>query len=241
MSRTHALASLLVCMLATAARAQPAETSAIAGSSSATTGEPSWRLEFGSETRWLRDASAAAVTTDPFVSTALTLSHRLTAIDLLGRSIDLAAELTWTNGTATGTMFDTLTTTVGDNAWLGGVRASWRPVRLIGVIARASAGMTRTDLLIAPMDEPDLASVDDHRWGKVATASVGLDLDAVHTQSFALGLGLELGYVETTALTMHAYPSDRPDPNASIETTYASIGHLDLDGWSLRFGMHAAF
>jgi len=241
MSRTHILASLLVCALATAVRGQPAETSAIAGSATTTGGEPSWRLEFGSETRWLHDASAAAVTTDPFVSTALTLSRRLTAIDLLGRPIDLAAEVTWTNGTATGTMFDTLTTTVGDNEWLGGVRASWRPVRLIGVIARASAGVTRTDLWIAPDAESDLASVDDHRWGKVATASAGLDLDAVHTPSFALGLSVELGYVETSALTMHAYPSDRPDPNASIETTYASIGHLDLDGWSLRAGLHAAF
>jgi hypothetical protein len=241
MSRTMLLASSLVCALATAARAQPSEIAATSSSGSEAHGDPGWRLEFGSETRWLRNASAAAVTTDPFASTALSAARRVTSIPFFRGTLDLGLEATWTNGEATGTLFQTLGTTVGDNEWRGGVRAAWRLHRLLAVTGRAAAGVTRTDLRIAPMSSPEMASVDDHRWGSVATATVGLELDAVHVQSFALGLGLELGYVETSAVTMHAYPSDRPDPNASIETTYASIGHLDLDGWSLRFGMHMAF
>jgi hypothetical protein len=239
MSRTLVLASSLVCALATAARAQPADAPAIADS--AHRGDPGWRLELGSETRWLHDSSAAAVTTDPFVSTALSVARDLMAIEMFRGVLDLGAEVTWTNGSATGQMFQTLGTTVGDNEWLGGLRAAWRPRRHVSVTGRASAGVTRTDLFIAPLDAPTMASVDDHRWGRVATASLGVELDAVHVPSFALGVGVELGYVETSAVTMHAYPSDRPDPNASIETAYASIGHLDLDGWSLRIGVHAAF
>jgi hypothetical protein len=239
MSRTILLASFFVCALAAAAHAQPAELAASASSDSA--GDPGWRLEFGSETRWLHDASGAAVTTDAFASTALSAARRLATIPMPRGVLDLGVEATWTNGAATGTMFQTLATTLGDNEWLGGARAAWRLHRLVAVTGRASAGVTRTDLRVAPIEAPEMASVDDHRWGRVATASLGLELDAVHVSSFALGVGLELGYVETSAVTMHAYPSDRPDPNASIETTYASIGHVDLDGWSLRFGVHAAF
>jgi len=86
-----------------------------------------------------------------------------------------------------------------------------------------------------------IAPVDDHGWGAIATAALGAEIEPVTTRTFRLGLGVEVGYTATSAVELFTYPKDKPDPDLSIDTTYASLGHLDLDGWTLRVGMHASF
>jgi hypothetical protein len=236
----------LVTILAAAriAHAQPAATPYVESPSvsSGADATPGWTIEMGSATRWMRDRSAGAVTTDPLSSFVMSFDRRVATFELPhGFLLDVAAEATWANGEATGTIFQTLTTDLGDNEWLGGVHATARILRTFGVSARAAAGVTRTDLAIAPESNPEMKSVDDHGWGRIATATIGGEFQPVHTRSFALGVGLELGWVATSSVTMHAYPSDRPDPDLSIETAFASIGHLDLHGFTMRIGVHASF
>ena len=236
----------LITILAAArvAHAQPAatpyvESPAISSGADAT---PGWTIEMGSATRWMRDRSAGAITTDPLSSFVMSAERRIATFELpRGFALDLGLEATWANGVANGTIFQTLTTDLGDNEWLGGVHASARVWHTLGVSARAAAGVTRTDLSIAPEQNPEMKSVDDHGWGRIATATIGADFQPVHTKLFALGVGMELGWVATSAVTMHAYPSDRPDPDLSIETAFASIGHVDLGGFTMRIGVHASF
>lgn len=243
MSRLTITILTIICSTVVA-RAQPAaapyvERPSVASGADAT---PGWTIEMGSATRWMRDRSAGAITTEPLSSFVLSAERRITTFELPhGLALDLGIEATWANGAANGTIFQTLTTDLGDNEWLGGVHASARVWHTLGVSARAAAGVTRTDLAIAPEQDPAMKSVDDHGWGRIATATIGADFQPVHTRAFALGVGMELGWVATSAVTMHAYPSDRPDPDLSIETAFASIGHVDLGGWTMRIGVHASF
>jgi hypothetical protein len=236
MSRTL-IASLAVAALASTAHAQPAvETTSSAAEA------PGWRFEIGSEARYLRNPSAAAVTTESLASFVMSAERHLASFELpRGRTLELGVEATWANGSASGTMFQTLDTTLGTNDLLGGVHAAARVWHVFGVSARADVGATRTDLTIAPIGAPQMASVDDHGWGRIATASLGAELEPIATRSVRLGVGLEVGYVATSVVELHASPSNRPDPDRSIETAYESIGRLDLDGWQLRFGAHLSF
>jgi hypothetical protein len=236
MSRTL-IATLAALALASSARAQPAVEAASAGP-----GSPGWRVDIGSSSRFLRDPSAVAVTTESLGSFVLSAERSLASFDLpRGRSLELGAFATWGNGGAGGTMFQSLSTTIGTNDLLGGVHAAMRVWRVLGVSARAGIGATRVDLTIGPVGAAQMASVDDHGWGRIATATLGVDFDPITTRTMSLGVGVDAGYVATSAVEMHAYPSNRPDPDRSIETAYESIGHLDLDGWSLRIGAHLSF
>lgn len=238
--------TILIALVATAhaARAQPAAAPYVDAPavSSGADAAPAWTVEMGSATRWMRDRSAGAITTDPLSSFVLAAERRLATYDLpRGVALQLGLEATWANGEASGSIFQTLTTDLGTNEWLGGVHATARVLRVLGLSARAAAGVARTDLAIAPDTNPEMKSVDDHGWGRIATATIGADFQPITTRNFALGVGMELGYVATSAVTMHAYPSNRPDPELSIQTAFASIGHVDLDGWSLRIGVHMSF
>ncbi len=223
-----ALAFAVLSLAATAAHAEP--------------DDAPWQAEMGSSTRWLGKSSAAAVTTDTLSTFVMSVERRLATVELpRGPAIALAAEAELGSGGDAGTMFQTLTTTIGTTELLAGVHASARFYRIVVVSARAAAGAERVSLQIAPTGQPEMASVDDHGWGRMAAASLGLEVEPLSTPRFRLGFGAELGYVATSGVTMHAYPSDRGDPDLTIETAFASIGHLDLDGWSLRISGHISF
>jgi hypothetical protein len=243
MPRLTAALIATTCLLAStaAARAQaPSDVQAVRAVPDAADVRD-WGVGLTSTTRWLGDRAAAAVTTDTLSSWVWSVDRRLTTIALPhALTLDLAAEASYGNGGATGTMFQMLDTTVGSNELIAGVRATTRPYRFVALIARAGLGAERIDLRIAP-GATGAASVDDRGWGSLATASLGTELDLINVPSVRAGVGVELGYVATSAITLHAYPSDRGAPDRSIETSYASIGHLDLHGWTLRIGGHLDF
>lgn len=237
MSRT--LAPLVLLALAGTAHAQPAaEATTTATDAGAAT--PGWRLELGSSTRFLRSPSAVAVTTDPLGSFVMSAERHLTTLVMpRALALDLGLEATWANGSASGRMFQTLDTTIGTNDLIVGAHASARFLRILGVTARAGVGATRAALAIAPGGQ--MASVDDHGWGRIAAASLGAEVDPIALPELRLGFSLDVGYVATSGVELHAYPSNRPDPDRSIETAYESVGRLSLDGWMMHFGAHLSF
>lgn len=238
------VAATILAIAATAARAQPAAMTplpqAVVEDGAATA--PSWRFDLAVDTRWLRDRSAAAVTTDTLSTTTLSAERRLALFDLPRTDgLELALTTSFGSGNATGSMFQTLDTNVDTIDLLAGVHASARVFHVLVASAHAEAGTSRVALQIAPAGAPSMASVDDHGWGAIASASLGAELEPIALPKFRLGVGMELGYVATSAVEMHAYPSGRGDPDLTIETAYASVGRLSLGGWSLRIGGHLSF
>jgi len=203
---------------------------------------PAWRIEMGSSTRWLGDTSAAAVTTDTLGLFVLSGERRFATLALpRGLVVELAGTGALATGGAGGTMFQTLSTNLDTLELLAGVHASARLVRMMVVSARAELGADKVSLRIAPTGQPAMTSVDDRGWGRAAAASIGAELDPIARPQLRLGVGAELGYTWTSAVEMHASPGDEGDPDLTIRTAFASIGRLDLDGWSLRVTAHVAF
>ena len=232
--------------IAAVAQAQPAAMTPLPPDAGAVTDRaaaaPAWRFDLAVDTRWLHDRSAAAVTTDTLSTVTWSAERRLVSVDVPRTDgLELAGIASFGSGNTAGSMFQTLDTNVDTIDLLAGVHASARLFRVLVASARAEVGATRVALQIAPTGEPSMASVDDHGWGAIASASVGAELEPVATSRLRLGVGVELGYVATGAVEMHAYPSGRGDPDLSIETAYASIGRLNLGGWSLRVGGHLSF
>jgi hypothetical protein len=204
--------------------------------------DPAWRAEVARTTRWLGDTSAAALTTDTLTSAEMSAERHVLAIELPGgRTLDVAAVAGLGIGGVDGTTFQRLATTTSELDLTAGLHATARFLRIGVISARAAAGTTREALKIEDVNSLTLAPVDDHGWGAIATAALGAEIEPIATPSFRFGVGVEVGYTATSAIQLFTYPSDRPDPDLSIDTTYASLGHLDLDGWTLRVGMHASF
>jgi hypothetical protein len=201
-----------------------------------------WRVDIGSSTRWLGDTSAAAVTTETLGLFVLSGERHVGAVELpRGPSIDLALFGSFASGGATGRMFQTLVTSVDTVELAAGVHATARLYGVLLVSARAGVGADDVSLTIAPTARPRMASVDDHGWGRLASASLGAEIEPLKLPILHLGFGAEVGYVTTSSVDMHAYPSDRGAPDLTIQTAFASVGHLDLDGWSLRITAHLVF
>src|SRR5262249_37216946 len=99
----------------------------------------------------------------------------------------------------------------------------------------------RVDLRVEPFNHSTAASVDDHGWGSIATASLGAEFNPFTLPGLRAGLDIELGYVATSAITLHASPSDRGPSDRTIDTPLASIGPRALGGGSGRMGGHLDF
>jgi hypothetical protein len=214
----------------------------LAGTAHADPDPRAWRVDVGSSTRWLSSPSAAAVTTETLGLFVMSGERQLTEVELpRGPSIQLAAFGSFGVGGARGRMFQTLDSNVDSIELLAGVHASAHLFQVMVLSARAGVGTDRRSLTIAPAGPAQMASVDDAGWGRVAAGSIGADFEPVVAPQLHLGLGVELGYVATSAVEMHAYPSDRGNPDLTIQTAFASVGQLDLDGWSLRITGHLSF
>jgi len=230
--------TLFIAATSAAAYAQPAEQAEAHARADA----PSWRFDMGSSTRWFRDPSAIIATNDQLASFVMSAEHGLGTVELpRGFALELGVDAMWANGSAAGSMFQTLETSIGTNDLLGGVHASVRALRILAVTARAQAGASHVDLSIAPSGQPQMASVDDGGWARTLAGSVGAEIEPIAMPQVRLGFGMELGYLATSGVEMHASPTNAPDPDRSIETAYQSIGHLDLDGWTLRISAHLGF
>lgn len=204
--------------------------------------EPAWRVDIGSSTRWLGSTSAASLTTDNLSTANFGAEHRIATVTApFAIPVEIAGGVGVSFGSSMGTVFQRLSTEIDTTELVAAAHATAHLGNRVALSARASLGASRVAVTLADLYTTELTPVDDHGWGTVSAASLGAEFAPVALQKFRLGVGAEVGYVATSAIALHAYPSDRPDGDLSIATTYASIGHLDLDGWAFRFSVHAAF
>jgi hypothetical protein len=204
--------------------------------------DPAWRLDAASSTRWLGSTSAAALTTANLGTADFGAERAFASLAApFDVPIELAGGVGVNFGSTSGTIFQRLGTKTSDLELVAGFHATARLRHHLALSGRATLGVARAAVAITDMYAPTVMPVDDHGWGSIASASLGAEVTPVDTRVFRLGVGIEAGYVATSAITLHAYPGDRPSTDLSIATTYAAIGTLDLGGWSMRFGVHAAF
>jgi hypothetical protein len=180
-------------------------------------------LWIGGSARALRSPSANALTDRNLGGASLGVARDLGVSLVPGGGIWLEAGMT--TGTADGTMFQSLSTSLTSLDLTAGLRARYPLHRLIVASARVDLGAQRVRLDITGAG----TTASDRSWGPLASAGAALDLFAKASAPFGFGLRLELGYVVTPGLSLT--PQRRvPDDMLTLPTTDFSLGELDLGG-----------
>jgi hypothetical protein len=191
-------------------------------------------LSVGSSDRALRSSSADAVTGDSLTGSQLGLAHQL-HVDLPGFTVSATMGLWW--GSAKGTLFD-LATDLGQSAYLVGGRARYAVVPHIAASAGVQVGLARTSLALTDAMDRKVA---DSAWGGIAEGALGVDLLAIDTPRFSLGMRIELGYVAAAAVTLAGKQARPDDGTLHLQMTQASLGQLDLSGPYAGVSVMSAF
>jgi hypothetical protein len=184
-------------------------------------------VSFGTTARALRSPSANALTGANLGGVSLGIARDL-GHDLgvsLAPGVTLWAEAGLVTGSADGTMFQSLSTSIDELGLTGGLAARYRLHRRLTASARVAFGAQRVRAAISDSG----TTAYDHGWGAMASAGAALDLLLLTPPRFGLGLRLEAGYVaaQGIALTLH---TDRPGDAIPLTMTELSLGHLDLSG-----------
>ncbi len=190
-------------------------------------------LEYGPTTRALRSPSADAVTDAGLVGGTLGYGH-FVAEPMPRLSLWAEAGFGW--GSAHGEMFQEMSTDISNIALTVGARAQYRLHERIAFDARLDVGRAWTSLTLEQGD----TKVSDSGWGNLAVGTLGIELLAIATPRFSLGLRLELGYAKTSAVALAPH-ADNTDDTLKLMTTSASIGHLDLGGPLAGFAVVSRF
>lgn len=189
-------------------------------------------LSYGGGFRTLHSASANAVTEDSLGGGQLGYAH---ALDLsLLPNVALWAEANFGWGITDGTMFQTLSTDVSSISFTAGGRARYELHRLAVASAHIDLGTARAAFSLRD-DAGHTAS--DHGWGAVTSVGAALDLFAIRSKRFALGLRVDFGYVYASGIDLVATPESSSDGTLQLQMTAAGLGSLDLSGST--FGVSA--
>jgi hypothetical protein len=183
----------------------------------------------GSSIRALRAASADAVTANSLAGGAIEYARALHLPVPPGLAIWADAGVNW--GSASGTLFEAMTTDVGNICFTIGGRARYAIWKHLAVGGRVELGANRTSLELADAR----VAASGHGWGTVAAVASSIDVLALASEHFSLGVRIELGYVKTASVGLTLAP-DRPDDGTlKLPMSAASVGHLDLSGPSFGF------
>ena len=197
-----------------------------------------YSLDIGSHLRWFGDTSATIVSTDPLAGVRLTAGRSLTSTQLRHRDVDLGVFARYVYAGASGTMFGDLDTSISQHMLGGGVRADAPLTRWLVLNAQAELGMAHTSLEVA---QDLMTPVDDAHWAPYAAGSLGAEIRVSAGNRLNLSIGLDLGYVITVPVELHALPGDRPAEDLSIATTFAGAGNLDTRGLVYSMSLRGRF
>ena len=195
-------------------------------------------FSLGAMARALRSPSANALTGANLAGGSLGLARDI-GHDLgisLRPDLTLWLEAGLATGAASGTMFQSLSTTINTIDLTAGVSARYRLLRRVTASARLAAGAQRARVAI---DVPGVHTYD-HGWGAVASAGAAVDFLALARPPFGLGVRLEAGYIAAQSIALSPHPEEN---EGAIELAMASssLGHLDLSGPSITFSLLGQF
>ena len=189
-------------------------------------------ISLGAAARALRSASANALTganlSGGAFGVARDLGHDLGLT--LSPQLSLWLEAGLTTGSARGTLFQSMSTSIDSYDLTAGLAARYRIFQRLAASARVALGAQRVRVAIDPhaasaLDEPPY----DHAWSALATAGVALDAFALARPPFGLGIRVEAGYVAARPFDVNLHV-DPPDGAITLAMTSAGLGRLDLSG-----------
>ncbi len=209
---------------------------AILVATTAARADTSQQLAFGSSIRSLHSDSANALTGDSLVGGEVAYAYHLPFE--LPPNFALWGELAFVGSSASGTMFGNLSTEIALRQTTLGAQLRYAVMPHVTAFARGAIGPARDALRVT-----DAAghTASDARWGAVATGAIGIDLLAVDSQRFDIGLRLELGYTLASAVALSPAADHASDDTIRLDMQAASIGHLDLGGMSFGAGLVSRF
>lgn len=236
--RTLALSAILCAALGATASAEP-------GDAAPEKGPPAWTIRGFTVERWQGTESAVALATDPIRGGGIAAERRVLGIRLPGPFpvMDVTTELAFESGSTDGSTFaGQLQNHIESWQVTAGARARLPIFSWLLLQARGAVGGAHTTVRIS---DNAMGGIHDSGNGMVAAGGLGLSLlprvtsrqhNAVH-----LGFEIEVGYQVATATTIHADPDGRPPEELTIPSRYASLGDLDLEGWTLRMAATVGF
>ena len=186
--------------------------------------------------RALRSPSADALTGDSLGGGAIAYARDLGSVLLPDLRLWARAGIAW--GDVQGDMFQTIGTDVSKFELALGARARYAILRRLAATARVDVGAAHTSLTLSPVSSDELTSA---RWEPAVTAAIGLDVLAIDTPQFGLGLRAELGYVEAGAAPLSLKTENGDDGTLRLPATMAPFGHLDVSGPTFEFGVYTQF
>ncbi len=193
-------------------------------------------ITIGSSTRALRSPSADAVTADSLEGARITYARAIDAP--VPDDFTLWAEASTELATASGTMFQTMSTDVSSSAYMVGARLRYQIWRRLGASARLSAGPVNTSL---ELDDGAGHTLKDHAWGALAQGALGVDLVLIQGSYLSLGARFELGYTEASKAGLTPRADGPSDGTLTLPMSDASIGKLDLSGPTAGFTVIGQF
>jgi len=205
---------------------------------STTASADDYAVDIGTHVRWFGDTSGAIISEDTLSGMRMTIGRSLTDTSFRNRDVDIGLFGRWVFATTTGTMFGDLDTSLHQHLLGGGARADMPLRSWFAVTGQAELGMARSSLTVT---RDEMTPVDDHHWAPYAAASLGGDLRLFHGKHVTASLGVDVGYLVTVPVELHALPGDRPDADLSIETAFAGIGKLDSRGWTYSMSLRMSF
>lgn len=200
---------------------------------------PAWELHAFGGARFFTDSSAVTLATDPMGGGGGSVEREVAEAGPLA----LSAELGFDAATTSGTTFQQLDNDLSTWQVSVGGRARLPIFDWLHAFGRASVGGGRTHVAIRQMNVASGIADVETTFGAQAALGVSLlpRMTSRDSPAVFLGLDVELGYQATTAMTVYATPEDRPAPELTIPAAYASLGDLDLSGWTLRIGTAIGF
>ncbi|NVB77219.1 MAG: hypothetical protein HOV81_02385 [Kofleriaceae bacterium] len=194
-------------------------------------------FNIGSSSRGLHSDSANAVTADSLGSGNLGVGRTLDLELVPGLQLSAIGNFAW--GGADGEMFQTMSTELDTLSLTVGGRARY-PLRTRYIVATARLDIGMARAAVAIRDDAD-HTASDSGWGATSTAAAGLELYAVSTTKFKLGIRFELGYTATSNVELVATPETGSEGTLQLAMTAASLGSLDLSGSFLGFSVVSQF
>ena len=185
-------------------------------------------LSIGPSTRALRTDSANALTESSLDGGLLGYEHALELGLVPGVQVWATGSFGW--GSADGTMFQTLSTSIDTLGFTLGGRARYPIWRWLNATARLDLGTARAAVALSDAAGHTAA---DSGWGAVAQGALGVEVVLLRSRSsrFTLGLRAELGYIAASPVSLTATPeSNSDDDTLQLEMSAASLGSLNLSG-----------
>ncbi len=190
--------------------------------------------------RWATGDSVDALSgDDEHNQSGLGVAMRLDGIRPLG--LDLAVEADYDALSLSGTTFGRIESELSTHSLQAGARLTMRLSKRTSAFGRAAIGYTTGKLSLDDRFAVASRATSDRAHAGSTTLGGGGSVIVASGEKMQVGLRGYFDYTKTTAMAFEAAPEDAGDDALQIATTSASLGDVDISGWSLRIGLFAAF